>query len=423
MEAPPVIAPEKVAFRAILADPHVRPIIWLVLVVMTGVGVIFPIVPLYALSFGVGYDGAGFLIGTFGFTRLIGDLIGGGIVDRKGEQWTAVTGMIFTAACAVATGLAPTFSVALVAWGLAGVGSAIMTGALFAYIFKAAPEGQAGKTLSVFFGAFNIGVIAGGGLGGLIADRLGLAAPMFAYAAILVLAAVYYIAFVPPPPTSRPSTEAAATPVEGLVIEAPLPSKRIVRDLLRVPGFITTLAVNFTYLWFVGAIFDTMLPLFAADELDMSVAAIGVIFSIAVAAEFVVLFPAGSLSDRYGRKAVLAPSLLALAVMIAVLGLSTTPLIYGVLLTIMCFASGFAGVPAAAMLSDIVPSEQTGRAVGAFRFVGDLGFLFGPLAAGTASEALGFKTAFVLVAIPAALALIMVMRTKETLPHRSVLTE
>lgn len=408
----------KVTLRTIVADPHVRPIIGLVFVLLAGIGVVFPIIPLYARSFGVGYDGVGLLIGAFGFARLLGDLIGGTIVDRKGEKWSALLGMAILAVCSTATGLAPNYFIALISWGLAGIGSAVTMASLFSYILKAAPQGQTARTLSVFFGAFNIGVIAGGGIGGFVAGRFGLASPLFVYAGISLIAMVVYVRFVPPPPSAHVPQDAAAGVPDGHAVEAPLPSKGIVRDLLRLPGFVTTLAVNFTYLWFVAAIFNTLMPLFAQDALGMTPAGIGVVFSIAVAVEFLVLFPAGSFADRYGRKAVMVPSLFALIVMIAVLGLSTTPVMLCVLLSILCLASGFAGVPPAAMLSDVVPSEHSGRGVGAFRFAGDLGFLFGPLIAGASSTAFGFKTAFVLAAIPSVVALVMVMRTAETLKRK-----
>lgn len=129
---------EKITLRTILADPHVRPIVGLVFVLLAGIGVVFPIIPLYARSFGVGYDGAGLLIGAFGFARLFGDLIGGSIVDRKGEKWTAMLGMAILAVCSTATGLAPNYLIAVISWAGAGVGSAVTMASLFSYILKTA---------------------------------------------------------------------------------------------------------------------------------------------------------------------------------------------------------------------------------------------------------------------------------------------
>lgn len=406
----------RVTLRSILTDPLVGPIIGIVFVLLAGFGLVFPILPLFARSFGVGNDGAGLLIATFGFARLFGDLIGGTIVDRRGERWTAVVGMTFLALCSSATGAAPSFSAAVVLWGLAGVGSAIVFASLFSYILKAAPDDRVARTLSFFYAAFNVGVIAGGAAGGLIADAFGLEAPLYAYSAILIVGIVVYLRFVPrlPASSSKEEDPMMAAP-ETATFEAPRPSGGIVRDLLRVPGFLTTLFLNLTYLWMVAAIFNTLVPLFAHDEIGMSTSAIGVMFAVGVAAEFVVLFPAGALADRYGRRAVMLPSLAGLVVMTVLLGASSSALMLTLLLSVLAVFSGFAGVPPAAMLSDIVPTEQSGRGVGAFRFCGDIGFFLGPLIVGAASKSFGFAAAFAITAVVPAIAALLTLNTGETL--------
>jgi MFS family permease len=406
---------ERVTLRSILTDPLVGPIIGIVFVLLAGFGLVFPILPLFARSFGVGNDGAGLLIATFGFARLFGDLIGGTIVDRRGERWTAVVGMAFLALCSTATGAAPNFVAAVVLWGLAGVGSATVFASLFSYILKAAPDDRVARTLSFFYGAFNVGVIAGGAAGGLIADAFGLEAPLYAYSVILIVGIVVYLRFVPRLPASPSEEETMMATPEAATFEAPRPSGGIVRELLRVPGFLTTLFLNLTYLWIVGAIFNTLVPLFAHDEIGMSTSAIGVMFAVGVAAEFLVLFPAGALADRYGRKAVMLPSLAALVAMTALLGVSSSALMLTLLLAALAVCSGFAGVPPAAMLSDIVPTEQSGRAVGAFRFCGDIGFFLGPLIAGAASKGFGFASAFAITAVVPAIAVVVTFKTGETL--------
>src|ERR687892_578098 len=117
---------ERITLKSMLRNPLIGPIIAIVFIFLAGFGLIAPIMPLFARSFGVGNDGAGLLIAMFGFARLFGDLIGGSIVDRKGERWTAVIGMAFLALCSSATGAAPSFAAAVALWGLAGVGSAIV---------------------------------------------------------------------------------------------------------------------------------------------------------------------------------------------------------------------------------------------------------------------------------------------------------
>ena len=372
--------------------------------------------PLFARSFGVDYDGVGLFIGAFGFMRLFGDLIGGTIVDRKGERWTAIAGMALLAVCATATGLAPNYAIALVCWAIAGVGSAVSMAALFSYVVKAAPSDRVARVLSFFYGAFNIGIIAGGALGGVVASTFGLAAPLFIYSAILVLGCTVYVPrFVRPLPERGADLTVEAAGSEQIPAEAPLPSAGPVREMFKMPGFFTTMFVNFTYIWMVGSIFNTLLSLFAQDELGVSTAGIGGLFALAVAVEFVVLFPAGAWADRFGRKAVMVPGLAGLTIVLATMGFATNVPLLCLSLVFLALTGGFAGVPPAAMLSDIVPEESKGRAIGVFRFFGDLGFMLGPLVAGAASKSYGFKTAFALSAIPSAIALVMMIRTAETL--------
>ncbi len=332
-------------------------------------------------------------------------------MDRKGERWTAVTGMTFFAVCSVATGAAPSFALAVLFWALAGIGSAVVFASLFSYILKAAPKERMARTLAFFYGAFNVGIIAGGAMGGFIADAFGLAAPLFAQALVLVVAIAVYVRSVPPPPSQRSEVDDETLSDEG---------GRIVRDLLHVPGFVTTLSLNLAYLWVVATVFSTLIPLFASTELGMSPGAIGAVLAVAVAAEFVVLFPAGGLADRYGRKKVMVPSLAGLVVMVVVIGSAGSPLGLTIILAVLAIFSGFAGVPPAAMLSDIVPAEHSGRAVGAFRFSGDIGVFLGPLIVGWASQEFGFQRAFMISALVPTVALILLLKTRETLQKPEV---
>jgi MFS family permease len=78
-------------------------------------------------------------------------------------------------------------------------------------------------------------------------------------------------------------------------------------------------------------------------------------------------------------------------------------------------ASGYAGVPPGAMLSDVAPEDGTGSAVGVFRFAGDLGLMLAPAVAGLSVAWVGFRGAFAIGAVPVVIALVMAGRTAETL--------
>jgi MFS family permease len=402
--------------RTIVSDRAVGSVVAVAFVIMLGAGIVLPILPLYARSFGVGYGEAGILISSYGGARLLVDIAAGAAIDRWGERLCAAAGLATVAVSSLLTGLAPVFALAVASWACAGAGSALVIAALFSHLLRVVPKARMARTLSIFYGAFNLGFVGGTFLAGVVAGALGLAAPLFFSAALAFTAAAMYLRFVPVP--SRPVEAPGLTAGEVLVerdVAVPRRRRAGTRDLLRTPGFVTVIVTNLAYLWVVAAVLDTLVPLFAKDVLAMSTAGIGVVFALTLATEFVVLYPAGALADRRGRRLLLVPSLAALAILCASFGWAATPLVLGVLMALSGFAFGFAGVPPAAMLADVVPEERSGTGVGVFRFCGDVGFMLGPLVAGLTATAFGFEAAFGIAVVPTLVALLLALRTKETL--------
>jgi MFS transporter, DHA1 family, multidrug resistance protein len=405
----------KTSPRMILADRSVGTVVGLAFLILFGAGLVLPILPLYARSFGVGYGQAGLLVASYSLARLVCDLAAGIVVDRWGERASGAAGLAFTTAGALLTGLAPTFPLALASWASAGAGSAVVFAAMYSYLLKVVPKERMGRTLSFFYGAFNGGVVAGALLGGVVASRFGLASPLFFMAGATFLATLLYVCLlrVERPGLSEPRPAHSDVTLGDFRLLGRSGS-RLAR-VARTPGFGMVIVTNLAYLWMVAAIFDTLLPLFARDALQMSTLGIGIVFSVALTAEFLVLYPAGSLSDRRGRRYVLLPSLAALAVMTVAVGWAEEPVALAAVVALLGIASGFAGVPPAAMLADVIPEHQSGTGVGIFRFSGDLGFTLGPLVAGFTAGTLGFQAAFAIAALPTVAAFVLVARGQETL--------
>jgi MFS family permease len=268
--------------------------------------------------------------------------------------------------------------------------------------------------MSIFYGALNVGIIAGGPLGGLVAHAWGLASPLFIYAGLCFFSGLLYLRFMPDP---NVATQRKSDPVPLMAPELPVwrRTRSQVIQLMKRPAFVTTVVLNMAFFWVVAGGYDTLVPLFAREGLGMSPVGVGAVFGLAVTGEFMVLYAAGSMSDRIGRKPVLLVSLASLALMMAVLGWAASPVMLGVLIFVVGLTSGATAATPAAMLSDVVPESGSGTAVGMFRFFGDLGFVLGPLVGGVSAGAFGFKWAFALMAAPVLLALALVIRTPETL--------
>jgi MFS family permease len=394
--------------RLVLADRSVVAIVLIAFVLMLGNGIVLPILPLFARSFDVGYGAAGLLIAAYGIARIVFDLGAGAVVDRVGERAAGAAGLGLMTAFAVLTGTAPAFAAAVVFWGAVGASSAVTQTASYAFLLRVVPRERMARTMGIFYGSFNVGLAAGGFLGGFLADRFGVDSPLYAAACLYALAGVLYILYVPRLERAPGSDPATGSGRRREVGQAAI-------GVLRTPGIAAAVVSQLAYLWIFAAVFGTLLSLFGRDELGMSATAIGVVFAVSLVAELVILYPAGSVADRHGRKVMLVPALVGLAVLTAVLGLAGSPVVFGLLVAGLAVASGFAGVSPSAMLSDIAPRAQLGMAAGVFRLFGDVGFALGPLVAGAVAASAGLAEAFAVSALPAILALALVLRTPETL--------
>jgi DHA1 family multidrug resistance protein-like MFS transporter len=385
--------------RGVLRIPEVRAAILGTFVVMLGFGIVAPVLPDYARSFGVGEATVGLLISGFSFARLVSGPFVGRFIDRHGERAMVALGAVIVGASSIAAGLAPSFGSLLVLRSLGGIGSALFFAALLSYLLRTIPPEHSGRVMSVYYGAFNVGFIAGGPMGGVLAEWLGLASPLHAYGiACFVSAALFY--------------RTIRDPVR--IVE-----ESRVGGLRRLPWgrpFAAVLVANGAYMWMIGAVFSTLVPLFGRDEVGLSLRGVGVAIAVVTAVELVVLYPAGKATDRRGRRAVLVPSLAGLAAVTMVSGFAATPATFLLAMAAYGLTSGFAGVPPAPMLSDVTPEEIKGTAVAMFRFVGDVGFVLGPLVAGWTAEHLGYQASFAISAIPLLIAMALVATVAETKP-------
>jgi MFS family permease len=395
---------EQIRIRDVLRLPEIRAAMLGTFVIMLGFGILAPVLPNYAHSFGVGYDSIGLLISAFSFTRLVADPFVGRFIDRYGERSMSTLGAVWVGVSSVAAGLAPTFPLLVIFRGLGGIGSALFFASLLSFLLRSIPPNRTGRVMSVYYASFNIGFIAGGPLGGLIANAFGLASPLFIYGfACFVSAALFWKTIRDP---GRHEHEVR---------------KGGFRRLPWNRTFVTVLVVNGVYLWMIGAIFQTLVPLFGTstkEGVGLTLGGVGIGLGIATATELATLYPAGHATDHYGRRAVLIPALAGLAAVTAAFGLVSTPIGFMIAMGLLGVASGYSGVPPAPMLADVTPEELKGSAVAMFRFVGDLGFVVGPLIAGWSAQVFGFGTSFVINAIPAVIALGLVLSIRETMHAR-----
>ena len=371
------------------------------MVLMLGAGMISPILPLYAAEFGVSFVGAGALVSAFAMGRFIFDYIGGTLVDRIAPRWIAFGGAALTAVAALQSGLAQSFPMLILYRTLEGVGSALYVTTAMAFITRTVEPSHMGRAMSFYQSMLLLGVSLGPAVGGFIAHNAGLRAPFFAYAAlsaIVVATAGTLVADVPAAPQGRVPRGADRV-------------TQVLRDRTVVFALVLTALIFATRAGFRL----NLIPLFAHVVVDLNAFWIGVILAVAAFANFLVLWHAGSLIDRHGRRRVVLPALVVAVVIFAMFPWARTFWLLTGVAALLGAVFGYLAPAPAAVIADVTPARLSGRVMGLYRMAADLGLLVGPVAFGFLAGDFGFNTAFGLAAVLAGGVFFLGLGTRETL--------
>lgn len=356
-----------------------------VFLIMLGLGLATPVLPLYARSFGVGAAAVGFLVTVFGVARMASNVPAGQWAERFGRKGLLVFGPLVTAAGSVGFATAGSYG-ELLGWRLLqGVGSAVLTTAAMVVLADISTPRDRGRVMAFYQGSLFLGVGAGPAAGGWLAEAYGLRAPFWVFAGLTLTAALWAWWRVP---ETRPAAPAAGAE-DG---EAPpaVPLRGILRDRDFLLISLLTLALFVTR---AGGQM-TLLPLYAVDRLGLSEGRIGLAFTAIAAINFAALYGAGALADRFGRKAVIVPSGLLTAASIVVFPATGGWWSFLAASFLLGLTTGLAGPAPAAYAADVAPAGAVGPAMGLFRTVSDVGLVVGPVGVGWIADQAGFGWAF-----------------------------
>lgn len=367
--------------------------------VMTGVTLVAPIIPLYALEFGVSYTAAGALITGFALARLMFSLVGGVAGDRYGARRVAIGGALLLTVSSVTAALAPNYGVLLISRFVEGTGSAILATTASQYLVQTAPKERLGRTMALYQTGLLVGVAIGPFVGGRLAELGDFRTPFWAYAGLGLVVAVLVTFFI----TDRP------------------PSGQTVREAFRATGQLLTgrsfrvlLFVAFSLFVMRGGARITLFPLYGGEVVGLTPAQIGDVLSMSAVTNLFIVNPGGQLVDRIGRKPVAIWGLTLAGFATAAYGFLDTYAALLVLSGLFGLASGLASIPPPTMVGDLAPEGSEGAAVGLYRTSGDLGFIVGPLLLGAFADAGAFTVGFVASGFFVVAAALLVMRIPET---------
>lgn len=153
-------------------------------------GMSWGIFPLFFASFGLGVERIGILKAVYPVVWGVGQVITGPLSDRWGRKGLIVAGMWVQTAGLLLTAATGQFVWWLVASVLLGLGTAMVYPSLIAAVSDASAPAWRARSLSVYRFWRDLGYAIGALSAGLIADRFGFAAAIYAIGALTFLSGV-----------------------------------------------------------------------------------------------------------------------------------------------------------------------------------------------------------------------------------------
>lgn len=352
-----------------------------VAVAMLGIGIIAPILPLYADTFGASGVAIGFVFAAFSISRsLLGPWVGR-FSDRVGRKRILLLGLsAFTLISVLYALAASIWELALFRF-LQGAASVMVTPIAQAYVGDITPKGREGRTINLLYAAMFFGVALGPLLGGQLTALWSYHVAFGAMGGLSFVALLLVWWTVPDDHGRRAAREKA---VRELV-----PLRRIAREPA-VRGIVAYFATR--GFWRQG--FSAFYPLFAVSIMGWSEAEVGTVLSAYFFAGGLLQIPFGYLADRFKRFPQILVGSIGAPLLLIVIPFVHAPW------EIVLVTFGMGALSALSRASVLAIRTELGRTHGMGTLAGlhgssfALGQMIGPMAFGAFSDAFGVGSVF-----------------------------
>ncbi|MFP4453444.1 MAG: MFS transporter [Desulfobacterales bacterium] len=356
-----------------------------IFIVFIGMGIIVPILPIYAAELGATGFALGIIVAGFALSGGLLQPFVGSLSDRHGRKGFLVAGLIIFGITGYIYTLAGSVSHMVLIRIFHGAGSAFIFPIAMAYITEAA----AGKNIGRYMGMFNIAIFSGIGagpvLGGFFLDLLGRNSAFYAMALLSFISAALVAAILP---RRKPLAVAGTAAQIFEVFRRMLGNQRVIGILLARMSTMIIMVPTFAFL-----------PLLMSRQMDASGTEIGMVIACRTLVNAVFQVPFGNLADRWNQNLLL----LAGSTIISI-GIFSVPFAVSLIPLLLLFAAIGLGEamswPAmGAMAAEEGNKYGQGSMMGVFNMAMNAGLFIGAMGVGALVDLLDIAWAFYTVAI------------------------
>ena len=348
-----------------------------------GVGIVSPLMPVYAQSMGASGFAIGFMFSAFSIARVAFMPYFGKLSDRKGRRNYILAGIVIYSIVSLGYVFSSNIYELIAVRFLNGFGSAMVIPIAMAYLGEVAPRSQTGRYMGTFSMAMFLGFGTGPFLGGTLSDIFGMNFAFYTMFGLSALAFIFTALFLPEAPEEikrrRKETESAKLTV-------------MIKDKVFKGLFLFRLIMAMGR----GGIM-AFLPLLAAYK-TLSGAQVGVVISANLLFSGALQRYTGSLADRLDRFWLIIFGSSVVAVSLLYMPFSRG--FWDLLAANLFMGSGAAlSIPAAtAVAVDKGDAFGMGASMGMFNMAMSLGMILAPIISGVVLDILGIKEVFLIAA-------------------------
>jgi DHA1 family multidrug resistance protein-like MFS transporter len=253
---------------------------------MLGMGIVTPLLPLYAKDLGATGIWIGMILAGFTISATIVTPIAGRLSDRRGRKPFLYIGLLSTSMVALIYIWADSALQLTLVRLIHGAVSGMILPIAQAYVGDISPENEEGKWMGYLNAAFFIGVGIGPFMGGILSDYFGINTAFFAMSGLNILAFLIVTLFLPEIKPKKMESRPYASYKE-------IGTSSMVMGLF---SFRLALTIG------MGA-FLAFIPIFAAESLGLSKTLIGVLIAVNILLMSLLGIYGGNIADRLNRRA------------------------------------------------------------------------------------------------------------------------